>query len=115
MNLLKYETPTLITLKDLVPLSPWKTSTPPFCRSCCPIYIKIKEPLLKDGVTVYWQAMAVHREADDIDFEVPCGGLFKIIDKHVFKAIRWWVDKMFGELFGLAKFDNYHSDLCPCS
>ncbi|EOY15133.1 Exopolysaccharide phosphotransferase SCO6021, putative [Theobroma cacao] len=104
------EAPTLTSLNDLVPLYPWKTPTPPFSRSRSMAYSKIKEPLLvKDGVRVYWQAVPGLRKDDhgDMDFEVPCGGLFEFIDKYVFKAIRRWIDRLFGELLGLPKFEEY--------
>ncbi|XWS14417.1 hypothetical protein CRYUN_Cryun35bG0007900 [Craigia yunnanensis] len=112
-----YEALTLTTLKDLVPLSPWKTPTPPFTRSRSRlVYSKIKEPLLKDGVRVYWEAMPVlQKEDDNVDFEVPYGGLFEFIDKYVFKAIKRGIDRLLGELLGLPRFDEYRSSLCVCS
>ncbi|XVF35906.1 hypothetical protein REPUB_Repub19eG0012000 [Reevesia pubescens] len=113
MSVPNHETPTLTTLKDLVPLYPWKTPTPPFSRSRSMVYSKVKEPLLKNGVRVYWRAMPVlHKEdedEDDMDFEGPYGGSFEFIDKYVFKAIKRWIDRLFGELLGLPKFDDYGS------
>ena len=80
MGVPNYEAPTLTTLKDLVPLSPWKTPLPPFSTTRSLVYIKVKEPLLKDGVRVYWEAMTVlHKQDDDLDFLIPYGGLFEFI------------------------------------
>ncbi|XVE94493.1 hypothetical protein REPUB_Repub02eG0013600 [Reevesia pubescens] len=44
-------------------------SFPPFSRSSSMVYSKIKEPLMKDGVWVYWQAVPVlhHQKEDDDD------------------------------------------------
>ncbi|CAN6682897.1 unnamed protein product [Malus baccata var. baccata] len=98
--------PSLLALKELIPLKPWKTPPPPLSQSRCGYYMKVK-----DGSRVYWTSKtALHREANDdiIDVEIPYEGLFEFIDKFVVRKVRVWIDRLFGEILCLPKYDAYH-------
>ena len=75
------ESPCLVTLEELIPLRPWKTQTPPFPGNQKARYVKVKEPLLKDGARVFWvqQKSVVFGSEDHEDIEglrIPFLGLF---------------------------------------
>ncbi|KAM1423514.1 hypothetical protein TB2_015751 [Malus domestica] len=77
--------PSLLALKELIPLKPWKTPPPPLSQSRCGYYMKVK-----DGSRVYWTSKtALHREANDdiIEVEIPYEGLFEFIDKFVVRKV----------------------------
>ncbi|KAJ1425111.1 hypothetical protein SESBI_11226 [Sesbania bispinosa] len=88
MASLRTQQPKLIQLKDLMPLYPWKTSPLPLSKLRGGQYMKLKEPIFKDGVKVYWQHKVLEKEAEDLEFEVPYEGVFKFIDRHVVNVIK---------------------------
>ncbi|KAJ1425110.1 tyrosine kinase family protein [Sesbania bispinosa] len=90
--------PKLIQLKDLMPLNPWKTSPLPLNKLRGGKCMKLKEPIFKDGVKVYWQHKFLEKEVEDLEFEVPYEGVFKFINKHVVNVIKKWINKL-GQVF----------------
>ncbi|CAB4296107.1 unnamed protein product [Prunus armeniaca] len=106
-----HRSPSFMTLKELVPLQPWKTPPPPFSQSRCGKYTKVKDPIPKDGArVVFWAPKTRQRDADDddIDVEIPYQGLFEFIDKFVISKVRLWIDRLLGEILCLPKYDAYH-------
>lgn len=51
-----------ISLKDLASLPPQKSATPPYPGNMKTRYVKVKKPLFKDGIRVYWQEISVRDE-----------------------------------------------------
>ncbi|KAJ1424190.1 tyrosine kinase family protein [Sesbania bispinosa] len=98
MDSLRIQQPKLIQLKDLMPLYPWKTSPLPLSKLRGGQYMKLKEPIFKDGVKVYWQHKYLEEEAEDLEFEIPYEGVFKFIDRHVVNVIKKWIHKL-GHVF----------------
>ncbi|CAH8385538.1 unnamed protein product [Eruca vesicaria subsp. sativa] len=98
----------LVSLKDLNPVGyPAGTPTPPFehmPKSLQRRYVKVKE-LLFDPETsqrIYWQEVPFDNNDDEVhDHDNGCFLFFKI-------SIRRMIDKWFGALFGLTKFDEFH-------
>lgn len=93
-----------VSLKDLIPFRcPAGTQTPPFehmPNSFKRSYIKVKEPLF-DPMTskrIYWRE--VPSDDDDRDRGHGCFFFLK-------RSIRRMINKWFGTLFGLPKFDEY--------
>lgn len=112
----KDESPSLTSLKELIPLQPWRTPAPPFPQNPYDQYMKVKEPIIKDGATVYWapRSSILKSECDDDDDDVtnvkiPHEGFFDFIDKWVINKAHQWVDRAFGELFSLPKYDPHRT------
>lgn len=51
-----------VSLKDLASLPPQKAATPPYPGNMKTRYVKVKQPLFKDGIRVYWQEISVRDE-----------------------------------------------------
>lgn len=96
--------PTLMPLKDLIELQPWKTPTPPFSKSHSMYRKQSGDRLLRRGTTGTSNGREVGEE-DHLDFEIPYEGIFEFIDKYVVKKIRKLIDRFLGEVLGLAKYD----------
>lgn len=100
-------TPRLVTLKDLVPLCPWKTPAPPFPGNQNGQYVKVKKPLQRGGTKVFWAPKTVLlNEDEDIEsLTFPFEGLFEFFDVCVVNNIKRWIDRLLGQIFSLPKYD----------
>ncbi|KAL0813895.1 hypothetical protein Bca101_070338 [Brassica carinata] len=96
-----------VSLKDLIPFwYPAGTPTPLFehmPKSLQRRYIKVKEPLFDQETSkrIYWQEMPFDNNDEVHDHDHGCFFFLKI-------SIRRMIDKWFGPLFGLTKFDEFH-------
>lgn len=100
MASVRRQQPKLVELKDMMPLCPWKTPPPPLSKLRGGQYVKLKEPIFKDGVKVYWQPKSSAMEAeDDPEVEIPYQGVFEFIDRHVVNVVKRWVEKLVGQVF----------------
>lgn len=95
------EQPKLTQLKDLIPLSPWKTPPLPLSELKGAQYMKIKEPIFKNGVKVYWQPKYLDKEDEDPELIIPYQGLFEFIDTHFVNVIKRWISKFVGQVSSL--------------
>ncbi|KAK7283761.1 hypothetical protein RIF29_13507 [Crotalaria pallida] len=91
----------LIELKNLMPLSPWNSQPQPLRKLKERQYVKLKKPILRDGVIVYWQPKIVEKEAEDLEFEYPYVGLFEFIDRYIVDVIKRWTDKLLGPILSI--------------
>ncbi|QCD98753.1 hypothetical protein DEO72_LG7g30 [Vigna unguiculata] len=71
--------PKLIELKELMPLRPWNTPSLPL-KKVGVRYVKLKEPIYRDGVRVYWQTV-IEEEDENHKFEIPYERLFNLLNK----------------------------------
>ena len=105
----KDESPSLTSLKELIPLQPWRTPPPPFRQNPYDQYVKVKEPRIENGERVYWVAKATVEDDEDVgNIRIPHEGFFDFIDRWVIKKVHQWIDKRLGELLSLPKYDPYH-------
>lgn len=93
-SLNKEQQPKLIELKDLKPLCPWKTPSPPLSELRGLQYMKLKKPILKDGVKVYWENKYLAEEDEELQVVISYQGVFEFIDKHGVKVIKRFIDKV---------------------
>lgn len=100
-----------MSLKNLIPSRyPVGTQTPPFehkPKSSKRRYVKVKE-LLFDPETserIYWRDEEPVDEDQDQEHNHGCFCLLK-------RSFRGTIDKLFGPLFGLLKFDEFRC--CTC-
>lgn len=106
--------PSLVPLKELMPLYPWRTPTPSFPNNLNKSqYMKLKEPFAEavGPPRVFWQPKALH-DGDKSDLEImkiPYQGLFEFIDRCVIKYLKRLIDRLLGQVFGLPKYDHYNS------
>jgi hypothetical protein len=98
MGSLSKKQPKLIQLKDLMPLRPWKTPSLPLSELKGVQYVKLKKPIVKDGVTIYWLPKSLVMEVEDPEIVIPYQGIFEFIDRHVVKAVKRWIDKLVGQV-----------------
>lgn len=97
-----------MSLKNLIPFRyPARTQTPPFehmPKSLNGRYIKIKEPLSDPETSkrIYWREVSFG-DGDDQDHDHGC---FFFLERLKI-TIRRTIDKWFGPLFGLPKFDEF--------
>jgi hypothetical protein len=61
-------------------------------------YVKLKKPIVKDGVTIYWLPKSLVTEVEDPEIVIPYQGIFEFIDRHVVKAVKRWIDKLVGQV-----------------
>ncbi|ESW32612.1 hypothetical protein PHAVU_001G002500 [Phaseolus vulgaris] len=80
--------PKLIELKDLRRLLPWNTPSLPL-NKVGRRYMKVKEPIYRNGVRVYWQQVIEEDEEDQEE------GLFKFFNTLFFSLIGSVVGKFF--------------------
>ncbi|PON34904.1 hypothetical protein PanWU01x14_340440 [Parasponia andersonii] len=104
------ESERLVTLKELVPLHPWRTPSPPFPGNKNGQYVKIKKPILKDGRTkVFWAPKTLLRIKDYgegiQDLKTPYEGFFEFVDNFLINNVRKWIDRLLGQIFSLPKYD----------
>ena len=97
--------PRLVTLKELVPLRPWSTPTPPFPGNQNGQYVKIKKPILKDGTMIFWAPKSLLRIEDHEDLNTPYEGFFKFVDEFLINNVKKWIDRLLGQIFSLPKYD----------
>lgn len=100
-------TPSLVALKELMPLYPWRTPAPQFPGNLNEgQYVKVK-----DGSSrVFWAPKTLQNGANDYDsetIEIPYQGLFEFIDKYVINNLKRWTDRLLGQIFSLPKYDYY--------
>ncbi|KAM1246089.1 hypothetical protein ACFX2J_042201 [Malus domestica] len=100
--------PSLLALKELILLKPWKTPpSPPLSHCQYEKYMKVK-----DGSRVYRAPKTtLHNEKnnDIINVEIPYEGLFEFVDKFVVKKVTVLIERVLGEILSLPKYDAYHS------
>ncbi|KAK7376672.1 hypothetical protein VNO80_02086 [Phaseolus coccineus] len=78
--------PKLIELKDLRRLRPWNTPSLPLSK--VGRYMKVKEPIYRNGVRVYWQQVIEEDEEDENPvYEIPYEGVFKFFNTRFFSLI----------------------------
>ncbi|RXH91053.1 hypothetical protein DVH24_020076 [Malus domestica] len=93
--------PSLLALKELILLKPWKTPPSPLCHIVN----------MENGSRVYRapKTMLHNEENDDIiNVEIPYEGLFEFIDKFVVRKVRVLIERVLGEILSLPKYDAYH-------
>lgn len=104
-------TPSLVPLKELMPLQPWRTPAPPFPGNLNKgQYVKVKDG---SSSRVFWAPKASQSGANDYDhseiIEIPYQGLFEFIDKCVINNLKRWTDRVLGQIFSLPKYDYYNT------
>lgn len=95
----KHDEPKLIQLKDLIPLRPWMSPPLKFSELRGVQYMKLKKPIIKDGVKVYWQPKILANEDEVQEDVIPHQGVFEFIDTHVVNVLKRWIDKSLGQTF----------------
>lgn len=99
--MVRTESPRLVPLKQLMPLYPWRTPSPPFAENQNGQYMKVKH-----GEKVFWASKRMpNHEDNDSDMEIPYEGVFEFIDRCVVRNVKRWIDKLVGEIFGLPRYD----------
>jgi hypothetical protein len=98
MSSLCKQQPKLIQLKDLRPLRPWKTPPLALKELRGMQYVKLKKPVFKDGVQVYWLPKYLSNEVEEPEAEIPYQGVFEFIDRHFVSVIKRWIDKFVGQV-----------------
>lgn len=101
--------PCLVTLKELVPLHPWKTPVPPFPGNQNGQYVKIRTPILKDGAMVFWAPRTLLRVEDHEDnkyLKTPYEGFFEFVDEFLINNVKKWIERLLGQIFSLPKYDS---------
>jgi len=86
--------PELIELKDLMKLRPWNSASLPLSKAGGR-YMKLKEPIYRNGVKVYWQPVIEEEEARNPRFRILCQALFKFFNTRIFCVIRRLLRKFF--------------------
>ncbi|KAE9592658.1 hypothetical protein Lal_00029196 [Lupinus albus] len=89
--------PELVELRKLIPLRPWQTPPPPLTKLRGQQYMKLKKPIIKNGVKIYWHPKISEEEFEE-QIEIPYAGIFEFFDKLV-GGIKRWSDKFFGQIF----------------
>ncbi|RHN77661.1 hypothetical protein MtrunA17_Chr1g0157161 [Medicago truncatula] len=94
MGSISKEKPKLISLKDLMPLRPWNSPPLPLSELRGRQYMKLKKPIFKDGVEVYWLPKILANEDEVPETVIPFQGVFKFIDRHVLTVVKRWIGKI---------------------
>ncbi|RHN77949.1 hypothetical protein MtrunA17_Chr1g0160241 [Medicago truncatula] len=82
----------LIRLKDLMPSYPRKTPQLPISELRGWQYMKLKEPIVKDGVKVYWETKRLANEVEDPKVVTPNQGVVKLFNIYVVNVIKRLID-----------------------
>jgi len=88
------EQPKLIRLKDLMPSYPRKTPQLPISELRGWQYMKLKEPIVKDGVKIYWQTKILAKEVEDPKVVAPNQGIFKLFNIYVVNVVKRLIGKI---------------------
>ncbi|GAA0156860.1 hypothetical protein LIER_38359 [Lithospermum erythrorhizon] len=99
----------IISLESLLPSSP-RSSRHQFLNTR---YVRVKPPLdYDDGVRVHWRAELIEDDEGIDRQKIPCESVFEYIGGNMVRRVTQWIDKYFGALFELPKYNDdaaYHN------
>ncbi|GLU04628.1 hypothetical protein SLE2022_217660 [Rubroshorea leprosula] len=111
MVCISIERPRLESLKDLTSMPGPRSPCPQYPGFLKTRYVKVKEPVFRNGVRVYWDEVPLHKEVGDEESEVRCFGVFRFLKVQVIGTIRRAFDRYFGVLLGLPMSEYHGYDL----
>lgn len=73
-------------------------------------YVKIKEPMLINGVKVYWELRTSQHKKEKEEYDsmekVSCEAFLELVSENIVRHLRRWVDGVFSPTLNLPRCDN---------